>query len=235
MSKITDSLIIIPARGGSKGVPRKNIRLLNGKPLIYYTIEVARGISDDENICVSTDDNEIKEIVESIGLRVPFLRPAELASDTSGTYEVLLHVLEYHKNKLGRNYKKIILLQPTSPLRLTQHIIEANSLYHDNLDMVVSVCESKANPYFSLFEEDSNGYLIKSKEGNYLRRQDAPKVFEYNGSIYIINIKSLLKQNLHSFKKIVKYLMPWNFSIDIDEEIDLKLAEILLTNTLGQK
>ena len=91
-------LVVIPARGGSKGVPNKNIKLLNGKPLIQYTIEAARKVFTDEQICISTDDLKIKEVVENIGLKVPFMRPAELATDTSGSYEVLLHTLSYYNS-----------------------------------------------------------------------------------------------------------------------------------------
>ena len=109
-------LYVIPARGGSKGVPGKNIKLLGGKPLIYYSIEVARALANDEDICVSTDNIEIKELVEQTGLQVPFLRPPELALDDSGTYEVLLHAVNYYATQ-GKQYNLLVLLQPTSPFR----------------------------------------------------------------------------------------------------------------------
>ena len=105
-------LVIIPARGGSKGIPHKNIKLFNGKPLIYYTIDCARAICDDEDICVSTDDPEIISVVEQYNLKVPFVRPAELATDTAGTYEVLLHALNYYE-QLGKHYDVVMLLQNT--------------------------------------------------------------------------------------------------------------------------
>ena len=114
-------LIVIPARGGSKGVPRKNIKVLGDKPLIQYTIDAAKGVFDDEFICVSTDDFEIKSVVEQLGLKVPFLRPNELASDTAGTYEVLLHAISYYESK-GYFPDTLILLQPTSPFRTSAHI-----------------------------------------------------------------------------------------------------------------
>ena len=121
-------LVIIPARGGSKGIPHKNIKPLNGKPLIYYTIDCARAICDDADICVSTDDDEIIQVVEDYGLKVPFKRPAELATDTAGTYEVLLHALNYYEQQ-GRHYDVVMLLQNTSPFRAAEHVKEAITLY----------------------------------------------------------------------------------------------------------
>lgn len=221
-------LVVIPARGGSKGVPKKNIKHLNGKPLINYTIEAARDIFDDTIICVTTDSQEIKDVVEnSTGLKVPFLRPYELATDTSGTYEVLLNAIDFYK-KNGYEADTLILLQPTSPFRTGLHIKEAINLYSDDIDMVVSVKETKSNPYYVLFEDDKNGYLSKSKEASFTRRQDCPKVWELNGAIYIINIKSLLKEPMASFKKSVKYIMDESDSVDIDTIFDWQLCEIMI-------
>ncbi|OFX37859.1 MAG: CMP-N-acetylneuraminic acid synthetase [Bacteroidetes bacterium GWA2_32_17] len=219
-------LVIIPARGGSKGVPKKNIKILGGKPLINYTIEAAKAVFEDQFIYVSTDDIEIKNIVEQTGLKVPFLRPAELATDTAGTYEVLLHALNYYEN-LEYFPDTIILLQPTSPFRTAEHIKEAIKLYTPEIDMVVSVKETKSNPYFNLFEEDYKGFLKKSKESEYTRRQDCPKVWEYNGAIYVINVESLKKLQISKFQKIKKYVMDELSSLDIDSEMDFKFAEIL--------
>ena len=220
-------LIVIPARGGSKGVPRKNIKVLGDKPLIQYTIDAAKGVFDDEFICVSTDDFEIKSVVEQLGLKVPFLRPNELASDTAGTYEVLLHAISYYESK-GYFPDTLILLQPTSPFRTSAHIKEALKLYHESIDMVVSVKETKANPYYILFEEDSNGYLKKTKEANFTRRQDCPKVWEYNGAIYIINVKALKEKTISQFTKVCKFEMDETSSHDIDTLLDWKIAEIIL-------
>lgn len=228
--EINDTLFVIPARGGSKGLPRKNILPINGKPMICYTIDAARGVTSDENICVSTDDMEIKQVVEDYGLKVPFIRPSDLATDTAGTREVLLHAIEFYQSNLGRNYKILCLLQPTSPLRTSQHIKEALTLWSDDLDMVVSVKESKANPYFTLFEEQENGLLKKLKDGNYFRRQDAPKAWEYNGAIYIINIQTIKKKSLPEFIKVRKFEMSEKYSYDIDNIYDFKFVEILLNS-----
>lgn len=220
-------LAIIPARGGSKGIPKKNIKLLNGKPLIQYTIEAAQKIFKDNDICISTDSKEIKEVVEETGLKVPFLRPDYLSTDTAGTYEVLLHAVDFYE-KQGKEYDAVVLLQPTSPLRKTYHIKEALNLFSPDIDMVVSVKQTKSNPYYVLFEEDKEGFLKKSKTGNFTRRQNCPKVWEYNGAIYVINVTSLKKNPIHKFLNNKKYVMEEISSIDIDSELDWIIAEHLL-------
>jgi N-acylneuraminate cytidylyltransferase len=220
-------LIIIPARGGSKGVPRKNIKNLNGKPLIQYTIAAALEIFDAKNICVTTDDLEIRKAAEETGIVVPFLRPKELATDTAGSYEVLLHAIDFYE-KQGYIADVIVLLQPTSPFRTKRHIEEALKLYDNHIDMVVSVKETKSNPYYVLYEENENGFLRKSKESNFTRRQDCPKVWEYNGAVYIINTASLKKQGINAFDKIIKYEMDEFSSHDIDTLFDWKLAELMM-------
>lgn len=225
-------LVIIPARGGSKGVPRKNIKLLGKKPLIQYTIEAARRVFSDTVICVSTDDQEIKEVVESLGLHVPFLRPAELASDTAGTQEVLLHALEFYK-KRGYQADTVILLQPTSPFRTDIHIKEALALFDSSCDMLVSVKETKANPYYVLKEENEEGWLIKSKQGNFTRRQDCPKVFELNGAIYMIHVNSLKSKPIQDFEKVRKFEMNEWSSLDIDDLMDFAIAEYILSQNMN--
>ena len=221
-------LIIIPARGGSKGIPHKNIKPLNGKPLIHYSIDEAREIVDDEDICVSTDDPEIIKCVEDYGLKVPFVRPAELATDTAGTYEVLLHALNYCEQQ-GKHYDVVLLLQNTSPFRTAEHVKEALKLYTPDVDMVVSVKECAANPYYCVFEENSEGYLHVCKgDGNIFRRQDAPKVYEYNGAIYIMNAEKLKTTHMHKMQKRVKYVMDNRSSFDLDTMWDWQMAEMMI-------
>lgn len=220
-------LVVIPARGGSKGIPRKNIKPFIKKPLIYYTIDAARAIVSDADICVSTDDDEIIQVVENYGLPVPFKRPAELATDTAGTYEVLLHALDFYEKK-GNHYDALVLLQNTSPFRTAEHVKEAIKLYTPKVDMVVSVKECAANPYYCVFEENNEGYLNVCKgDGTIYRRQDAPKVYEYNGAIYIINTDSLKKQHMHQFSKRIKYVMDDRSSFDLDTMFDWTMAEIM--------
>jgi N-acylneuraminate cytidylyltransferase len=222
-------LIIIPARGGSKGVPRKNIKLLNNRPLIGYTIEAALNIFSDAVVCVSTDDVEIKGVVENLGLTVPFIRPQELSSDTAATQEVLLHALEFY-SKQGYEADTIILLQVTSPFRTAEHIKQAIDLFEQAQDceMVVSVKETSSNPYYVHFEESKEGYLVKLLKNSFVRRQDCPTVYELNGAIYIIKAEVLKEKKMNEFTKIVKYEMNQTASHDIDTMLDWQFAEFLV-------
>lgn len=220
-------LIVIPARGGSKGIPGKNIKKLGGKPLIHYTVEAAREILDDRDILVSTDSEEIRNEVLKTGLDVPFLRPASLSTDEAPTYEVLLHALNYMESK-GSYHDTLILLQPTSPFRTAKHIKEALSLYRNDFEMLVSVKETSANPYYVLREENEEGFLVPSKTGNFTRRQDCPKVWEINGAIYIIDVKALKRKNYSHFTRIKKYEMDDVSSHDIDTGFDWLIAETIV-------
>lgn len=225
------TLVIIPARGGSKGIPFKNIKPLGGVPLIHHSIKVARTFTDDANICISTDSDRIIDCVREIGLKVPFTRPESLATDTAGTYEVLLHALDFYE-KNGIQYDSVLLMQPTSPFRKAHHLQEIKALYESSLDMVVSVGVSPYSPYFNIFEEDPEGFLQKSKSGPFNRRQDAPSSYFYNGSLYMINASSLRKQPLHEFKKVKKYVMDELHSQDIDSPLDWALCETILNQGL---
>jgi len=224
---LKEVLVVIPARKGSKGIPGKNKKLLNGKPLIAYTIEAALGIFEREQICISTDDEDIVLLAESYGISVPFIRPAELSTDTAGSQEVLIHAYQYYREK-GFDAAVVCLLQATSPFRTTKHIAEATNVYSTECDMLVSVVESKANPYFNLMEESSEGFLEKSKVGDFKTRQEAPKVYELNGAIYFINTTSLIKQPISSFTKVLKYVMPSAASVDLDLPEDWEYATYLL-------
>lgn len=221
-------LVVIPARGGSKGIPHKNIKPLGGKPLIYYSIDVARQFTTDENICVTTDDAEIISVVEQYGLKVPFVRPAELATDTCGSSEVIQHAFRFFADK-GVKYDTIVLLQPTSPFRKVEFIKEAVALYDDSIDMVTSVRPAACNPYYDGFEENADGLLQISKgDGAIARRQEAPKVWQQNGSIYVINPKSLIEKGMGAFTRIKKYAMPETYSVDLDTMLDWKMAELII-------
>lgn len=223
-------LYVIPARGGSKGIPGKNIKPLAGKPLINYTVDVARQLAEDKDICVTTDDAEIINTVERSGLKVPFVRPAELATDKSGTYEVLLHAIDFYK-KQGINYDTLVLLQPTSPFRTVEDVKACLNLYTQDIDMVVSVKPATTNPYYNAFETDEDGFLHISKgNGNYTRRQDAPKVWEYNGAVYVINVESLLKMPLGKFPRRRMCEMSLEHSIDLDTPTDWLIAETMISS-----
>ena len=221
-------LYLIPARGGSKGIPRKNIKNLGGKPLIYYSIDVARKLTSDDMICVSTDDNEIKEVVEAYGLSIPFLRPSHLAKDNASSNDVIIHALRFFENR-DINIEVIVLLQPTSPLRTSIQVSEAISMYSDEIDMVVSVTEAKSNPYYHVYTESSNGFQQKLLSSSYARRQDCPKVWEHNGSVYVINPESLKKYgSLQKFKNVIMYKMNQFSSLDLDTEFDWMFCEYLM-------
>ena len=222
-------LAIIPARGGSKGLPGKNIKVLGEKPLIAWSIESANMSKLITKTIVSTDDSKIIEVAKKYDSLVPFTRPKELASDTASTKDVLIHAINYFKEN-NENYEYIVLLQPTSPFRKDGDIDEMIELaISTKADLVVSVKETASNPYYVLFEEDENGYLKKSKESKFTRRQDCPTVYEFNGSIYIIKVDALIKQNTLSFKNTIKFeMINQKHSIDIDNQFDFDFAEFLL-------
>ena len=225
------ALFIIPARGGSKGIPRKNIKTLGGRPLIAYSIDVARNIAGDTELhrmVLSTDDAEIAACARALGLPVDYSRPAALGSDTTGSREVIIDVMDWADTR-GIDYDCIVLLQPTSPFRTAGDVAGAMALYTSDSDMVVSVCESSANPYYNLFETDSEGCLHVCKgDGLLRRRQDAPPVWEYNGAVYVINPDSLRRMELGEFPRRIPYVMPRERSLDLDTPADWLAAEALI-------
>ncbi|MEZ0128315.1 acylneuraminate cytidylyltransferase family protein [Flavobacterium sp. LBUM151] len=221
-------LYLIPARAGSKGLPGKNTKILGDKPLIAYSIEFAmKNIKGGDELCISTDDKQVIEIAKEMGVNIPFLRPDFLASDNATSYDVIMHALQYYE-KNDKNFDAVLLLQPTSPFRNQQDFENLILNYNDDTEMVVSVKLSKENPYFTLFEEDEFGFLNKSKKGNFDRRQDCPKVFAYNGSLYLMKKDALKNKTISEFKKIKKIIMPEERSIDIDTMADWTLAEFYL-------
>lgn len=225
-------LVIIPARGGSKGIPHKNIKELAGKPLICYAIDAARKLVADENICVSTDDDVIIKVVENYGLSVPFKRPASLATDNAGTNGVLLHALDFYEKK-GVKVDMVVLLQATSPFRRAEDVIDAVYLYDDSIDMVTSVMPAKCNPYYDGYEDNTEGLLSICKgNGTIERRQDAPKVWQQNGAVYVINPVSLKSKGLAGMTRIRKYVMDEMHSVDLDNMLDWKMAEIMLNEKI---
>lgn len=222
-------LYLIPARAGSKGLPGKNTRLLNGKALVEYSIDFAlENATVQDEICISSNDEDVILISEKAGLRVPFKRPDELSSDSASSYKVILHALNFYRN-IGKTFDAVLLLQPTSPFREKEDFKKLIAEFSDNCDMVVTVKEAKENPYFTLFEEDKQGLLVKSKAGNFQRRQDCPPVYAYNGSMYLMSTKSLAESEIQGFNKIRKVVMPEKRSIDIDTMADWVLAEYFLT------
>lgn len=232
MEKLTDTLFVITARGGSKGLPGKNIKDLCGKPLIAYSIDVARAFTDDENICVSTDSEEIKQVVEKYGLKVPFLRPDYLATDTATSDDVLIHAVNYYREQFGKNYNKLILLQPTSPLRTADDVEGAIKLYRDDIDMVVSVMKSHAPAV--LCQDDEDGFVQLTYNKKALGRQQLPEMYEFNGAVYVMSVDALLEKKMAGFTKKVKYVMSKEHSIDIDDIYDFLQVEAILKYNKNQ-
>ena len=221
----------ICARSGSKGVPSKNIRPIAGKPLIAHTIEQALACRLIDKTIVSTDDKEIANIASQAGAEVPFLRPAELATDDAPKLPVIQHAVRYLRDR-GEHYDFVIDLDPTSPLRLLSDIEAALQLFFSsNADNLYSVCPARRSPYFNMVELDENGRsrLSKPSGREFSSRQATPKVYELNASIYIFRTEYLLGSavRLHSDNTIV-YVMPEERSVDIDRPLNFKIVELLL-------
>jgi len=229
-------LAIIPARSGSKGIKNKNIISLKGKPLISYTIESAieSGIFDE--VMVSTDSKEIAEISKTYGAKIPLLRPYKLATDEASTLDVILHTLDYYINqKIFYDY--FVLLQPTSPLRNSEDIVNAvELLFEKNADSVVSVCETDHSPLWSnTLPKDLNLNNFIRQEAKNKPRQELPKYYRINGAIYISKVDKFIKERDFYGLNSYAYIMPLDRSIDIDNFVDLKLAEILLEEIYANK
>jgi CMP-N,N'-diacetyllegionaminic acid synthase len=223
-------LYLIPARGGSKGLPGKNTKLLGGRPLIVYSIDFAiKNMKEVDQLCISTDDEDVLSIASDLGVEVPFKRPEELSTDTASSYDVIMHAIKFYEDK-GDEFDLVLLLQPTSPFRTQEDFDDLIKNYDVTLDMVVSVKKSKDSPYFNLYEENENGFLDKSKKGSFNRRQDCPDVYAYNGSMYLMTVDMLKEKAMGKFTKIKKIVMPEERSVDIDTMSDWILAEYYFTN-----
>ncbi len=221
-------LYLIPARKGSKGLLGKNIKKLAGKPLICYSIEFAlQNMTLNDELCISTDDLNVLEIAKNLKINMPFVRPDELASDTSSSRDVIMHAINFYENN-NKFFDFVLFLQPTSPFRIKEDFENLISEISRDIEMIVSVKKSKENPYFNLFEECNEGYLAKSKASIFSRRQDCPNVYAFNGSLYLIRVSAIKEKNLQDLTKIKKIIMPENRSIDIDTLADWKLAEFYL-------
>lgn len=223
-----DILAIIPARGGSKGTPKKNIKLLLGRPLIDYTIKAAKESKYINKIMVSTDDKEIKEIALKSGAEVPFIRPDHLATDTSKVIDACLDVLDKFR-ELNYVPDLIVLLQPTSPLRKTLHIDEAISImFRNNADAVISVSECKHPSITLRIDEENKLKSFYNQEYCFENRQFIEKAYCMNGSIYICKTSLLIEQQTFFNENTLPYIMSCKDSIDIDTNFDFELAAMLL-------
>jgi N-acylneuraminate cytidylyltransferase len=222
-------LFVIPARGGSKGIPHKNIKPFAGRPLIAYSLEAARARTDDAHIILSTDDERIAEVAKELGYDTAYRRPAELATDTAGSREVILDAMDY-ADAMGVEYDKVVLLQPTSPLRTVADIVKAIEAYDatPDCDMAVTVTEAACNPYYDCFETDADGVLHVSKgDGTLTRRQDAPKAWQYNGAVYVMRPESVRRYALGAMPRRIAVEMPRSRSMDLDTPLDWTIAEMI--------
>ncbi len=229
-------LAIIPARGGSKGLPGKNIREICGRPLIAWSIIQAKHCADIHRVVVSTDDHQIAKIANEYGAEVPFVRPTELANDTAPTIDVILHALCWLEKYENYRPEYILLLQPTSPLRTGKDIDGVLRVLMDkDARAVVSVCETDHHPWWSntLPESGSMKDFLRLEILN-KRRQEFPIYYRLNGAIYLAEMDYLSKYNGFFGPETFAYKMPRERSIDIDSAMDFKLASLLMAEQSRQ-
>lgn len=226
-------IAIIPARGGSKRLPRKNLLEFGGKPLIAWTIEAALHCPFIDEVMVTTDDAEIAAVAKEYGANVPFLRPAELASDNATSFDVTRHAVDFYRTELDKEFDFVVLLQPTSPLRSSNDIERAIELcVQKTADAIISVCEVDHSPlWMNTLPEDCNMVGFLQSELKNKRSQDLATFYRLNGAIYICNVKVLLdKKTFFTEEAIYAYPMTIEHSVDIDTQIDFLTARAILQN-----
>ena len=222
----------ICCRGGSKGLPGKNIRLLNDKPLIEYTIETASQCRMLDDVIVSTDSETIAEVAVQYGAKVPFIRPVFLATDEASKWPVFLHAVESYEQQFGKAISYIVDMDVTVPLKTANDIdgaIKMAMLYPET-DVVITGYIPEKNPYFNMMEITKNGYaeIVKKLNEPIVRRQDAPKVFSLSGAAFVVK-KSALYNYSHWSQAVCRvYEIPRERALDIDEEIDFDIINLLL-------
>jgi len=223
-------LAVIPARGGSKGLPRKNIRLLAGKPLIAWTIEQALMVNKIDRLICSTEDEEISQIARSFGCDVPFLRPKELAGDFIPGTEVMLHAIEYFENR-GKAFDTALYLQCTCPFRTSEDIKSAVEEYHKkSAESLVSVCEVEypVNWMYTISEDGKLKSILDNPDPSPLKqRQRFAKVYRPNGAIYLSDVNMLKKTRSFVNPSTVVFVMDKYHSLDIDDEYNLQIANLM--------
>lgn len=228
-------LVSICARGGSKGVPNKNIKVINGKPLIAYSIDAANRLTDyfDIKIGLSTDDFKIKEVAESLGVKTDYMRPDYLATDTAGKLDAIKDLYEYHRDQ-GFDADYVLDLDVSSPLRTHEDLLNAFKLFEEDSELIntFSVNTAHKNPYFNMVELKQDGYVELSKKlpGLVKSRQQAPQVFEMNASFYYFR-KDYFQNNYHGvFTPKTKAFVMDHMCFDIDEPLDFEFMDFLLSN-----
>jgi CMP-N,N'-diacetyllegionaminic acid synthase len=229
-------LALVLARGGSKRVPGKNIRLLGGKPLIVWSIDIVKGISEICDVLVSTDDLEIAKVARDAGALVPWMRPAELATDTATSLGACLHALDWYEEEKGR-VDGLLLLQPTSPFRSRKSVLEGVHQFRANTRRaVIGISPAESHPLWCFQIENGQLRPFLNTGGLHLRSQDLPPAYVVNGAFYLIAPERL--RHAHSFfsDDMVPLVMEREESIDIDSEWDWKMAEMaIFIRGSGQK
>lgn len=232
------TLGIIPARGGSKGIPKKNIALVKGRPLIHYTIDAARSSRLLSRVVVSSDDDEIIKVARQLGAEVPFRRPTELAADDATAVAVACHALTFAEKEENLLYDFVALLEPTSPLRRAEDIDEALALLMESgADSVVSLCPLEA-PHpakLKVLEAGKVRPFLPAFWREGLQRQNLDPVYFLNGAIYAVRRELLVRDKTFWGEKNLPYLMPPERSVNIDNWVDLKLAEVLLEDRASRQ
>jgi len=226
-------LALIPARSGSKRLPGKNIKGLSGKPLIAWTIEQAKNSKYIDKIIVSTDSQEIAEISKEYGAEIPFLRPGELAQDESKGIDVILHAINWFKQR-NEHYDLLIQLQPTSPLREPEDIDKAvELLFAKNAKAIITVTEAQCSPSWvnTLPEDGSMKNFLLSEDRN-KNSQQFSKFYRLNGAVYLGYCDYILEQKSFHGEASFAYIMPKMRSVDIDDEFDFMFAEFLMENNI---
>lgn len=222
------NIAIIPARSGSKGLPNKNIKELAGKPLIAHSIEAAIQSDCFDEVMVSTDSEKYAEIAKKFGASVPFLRSKKTSTDIATSWDTVDEVLNSYR-KLNREFDTFCLLQPTSPLRTVEDIKASYEIYTKKASFaVVSVCETEHSPLWSGHLPATNEFVNFINPANMKRRQDTGKFYRINGAIYIVNIKMFKSDRFFYHKGSFAYIMSQERSVDIDTEVDFKLAELIM-------
>ena len=220
-------IAIIPARGGSKGLPGKNIMQLCGKPMIAYTIEVALKSKYIDHVIVSTDDQQIADIALKLGAEVPFLRPDYLASDTAQAVDNYIYTIERLSKEWNISIEEFVVLQPTSPLRITEDIDGAIEIFQEKkADSVISYTPENHPVYWHKFLDENNAF-INIFDPTIANRQDFKKSYYPNGAIYVFRF-SVIKERKYYTDKSYAYVMPRNRSVDIDYKDDFDYVEFLM-------
>ena len=225
-------LAIIPARGGSKGISRKNIKKIAGNPLISYTINEAKKAKYLTRIVVSTEDKKIAKISKKYGVDV-IPRPKKLASDRTPSELVCQQVIKYLKNNEDFETDVVVVLQPTSPLRKAEDInLAIKKFLKSDCSSVVSITEVQHSPYW-MYKMDKSKMKKILTDKKITRRQDSPLIYQLNGAIYVTKKETIMEKNSLIGKNMFGYIMPYERSIDIDSQIDFDLAELLINKKIN--